>query len=101
MNADMVLVIEVSSYSLYEGSTMYKGRSNLTSTVYDLTKGGQVIFTKGPEDYVFPSQGVPALQTSERNFESMYLAKLTQFLSRRFYPHEKLDDFADDATSIH
>jgi len=38
VDADMVLAIEIASYSLTEGSTLFKGRCDVTLTVYDIPK---------------------------------------------------------------
>lgn len=97
LEADMVVVIEVGSYSIHEGATIYKGRSDLSVTVYDIEKNGQVAFVHGPEQHVFPESGRPAIQTPERQFETFYLARLTDHISKLFVEHDKLESFADDA----
>lgn len=98
VGADMVVAIEIGRYTIHEGATLYKGRSDLTVTVYDMANEGQVVFVKGPQDYVFPSSGRPAIQTNDRNFEAIYLAKLNDHIAKLFYDHDALDDVADDAT---
>jgi hypothetical protein len=97
IDADIVLAIEVASYSIHEGSTMYKGRADITATVYDIEKNGQVPFVYGPKHFAFPENGRPAIQTSEREFEALYLAQLTINLTNQFAPHDKLESFANDA----
>jgi hypothetical protein len=97
VGADAVLAIEVSSYSLHEGQTMYKGHVTVTSTVYDVTQKS-IAFRKGPEDYEFPKSGFPSLQQNEREFERYFLDKLCEYLSRRFYEYEKVDGIAEDAS---
>lgn len=96
VGADMVVAIEISSYSLHEGSTMYKGKVTVTTDVYD-TKDQSVAFHIGPEDYEFPKSGRPALQLSERDFEAQFLSKFCEHLARRFYEYEKIDGIAEDA----
>ncbi len=96
VGADAVVAIEISSYSLLDGATMYKGQVAVTTTVFDI-KNENVAFQKGPEDYQFPKSGRPAIQLNERDFESIYLEKLCEHLSRRFYDYEKADSIAEDA----
>ncbi|MCE2791825.1 MAG: hypothetical protein ACK493_01200 [Planctomycetota bacterium] len=98
VGADMVVAIDMGSYTIKEGQTLYKGRTDLTVTVYDISKGGQVAHVHGPTEYVFPKNGRPAIQTSERQFEAVYLAKLTDYISRMFYDADALDQVAEDAT---
>ena len=96
VEADVVLAIEVSNYSLYDGQTMYKGRATVASTVYDMEKG-DVVFRRGPEEYTFPKSGRPSIQNNDRQFEEYYLTKLCEHLARRFYEFDKKEMFAEDA----
>ena len=100
VNADMVLAIEISSYSIHEGATMYKGRSDLTATVYDIANDGQVTYVHGPKHFEFPEMGRPAIQTSDQKFEAYYLAHLTQHITRQFYDHDQLETVAEDAAAL-
>lgn len=97
VNADMVIVIEIGSYSIHEGATMYKGNADLTVTVYDIEKNGQISFADGPDIFSFPENGRPSIQTSDRQFESFFLARLTEHISKLFVAYDKMESFADDA----
>jgi hypothetical protein len=101
VDADMVLAIEIASYSLTEGSTLFKGRSDVTLTVYDIEKDGQVPFSATPKHFAFPKHGRPAIQTNEREFEAFYLSQLTTMIANHFVVHDKLESFANDATMLH
>lgn len=100
VNADKVVAIEVGNYTIREGATLYKGRANLTISVHDVKKGGQVVFVQGPQEFVFPQNGRPAIQTTDRKFETLYLAKLTDHIARLFYEHDALDSVAEDASAL-
>ena len=100
VDADMVLAIEVAAYSLTEGSTLFKGRSDVTLTVYDIKKDGQVPYSATPMHFAFPRNGRPSIQTSEREFEAFYLSQLTTMIANKFVPHDKLETFANDATML-
>ncbi len=100
VGADKVVAIEVGGYTIHEGATIYKGKSDLKVTILDVANDGRVDYLFGPEYYEFPTNGRPAIQTNERQFEAFYLAKLTEHIARRFYPHDRLDTVADDAMSM-
>ena len=100
VDADRVVAIEIASYSLTEGSTIFKGRADVTVTVYDIEKNGQVPYSAPPQHFVFPKHGRPAIQTSEREFEAFYLAQLTTMIGNHFVSHDKLESFARDAATI-
>ena len=97
IGAEMLVVIEVASYSIHEGATIYKGNVDLTVSVYDIAKQGQVSFVYGPERYSFPENGRPSIQSSDRQFESFFLARLTDHISRLFVAYDKMESFADEA----
>lgn len=100
VDADMVVAIEIASYSLTEGSTLFKGKADTTVTVYDIEKDGQVPYSATPQHFVFPKHGRPAIQTSEREFEAFYLSQLTTMIANHFIVHSKLESFASDAATI-
>ncbi len=82
VDADMVVAVEVGSYTIHDGSTLFKGQSDLTISVYEMDRG-QIIFSQGPKDFVFPENGRPAIQTTDRAFEQLYLSRLTKHISRK------------------
>ena len=100
IKADMVVAIEIASYSLTEGSTLFKGQADTTITVYDIEKDGQVPYSTTPQHFVFPKHGRPAIQTSEREFEAFYLSQLTTMISNHFLVHDELESFARDAATM-
>jgi hypothetical protein len=97
VKADVLVVIEIGSYSIHEGATIFKGNADLTVTVYDIEKDGQVSFADGPSIFSFPENGRPAIQTSDRQFEAFFLARLTEHISRLFVAYDRMETFADDA----
>lgn len=97
LEADKVLLIEIGSYSIHDGATLYKGSTDLSCTVYDIEKDGQIAFVQGPEEYTFPKNGRPVHQSSERQFEAFFLARLADHISRLFVKSDKMDVFAEEA----
>ncbi len=96
VEADLVLGIYLDDYSIRQGSTIYKGHSEVTVTVVDCATG-KTTYTTDPEIFEYPENGRPALQTDDRKFEVFYLAWLTKRIARQFYKYNPLEDVADDA----
>lgn len=96
VKADFVLGINIDRYTIREGRTIYKGKSDVTVTVVE-SKTGEVTYAMGPEHFEFPENGRPAIQTTDRKFETYYLAWLTRKIARQFYKHDQLEDVAEDA----
>lgn len=98
LDVDRVIAVEIGSYSIHEGQTMYKGRASVTTSVYDIADNGQIVFSQGPAEYQYPkSHGRPAISTTEQQFEAQYLSQLVTTIARNFYKHDKVDTVAEDA----
>jgi len=100
VDADYVVVIDVEDYSIHEGATLYKGRSEWTATAFDVANEGKMVFSVGPRQFTFPEAGRPSIQTSEREFESFYLARLCDRISKQFVTYDKLETYAEDAAFL-
>ncbi len=99
VKAERLVVVELSNYSIHEGKTLHKGSANVVMTVYELDnkKGPTVAHTFEMRDYQFPKNGRPALQSSDRQFEEFFLARVCRLLSNQFHKHDRFDSFADEA----
>ena len=100
VGADYVIVVDVEEYSIHEGATLYKGRSEWTASAYDVAKDGTMVFSNGPNHFAFPLDGRPSMQSSEREFESFYLARLCDRISKQFISYDKMESYADEAMTI-
>lgn len=99
VTADYVLAIGVDEYSIREGSTIYKGKSDVTISVVD-TNTGETTYAVGPDHFEYPEHGRPAIQTNDRKFEMFYLAWLSEQISKQFYKHDSTSAVAEDAALI-
>jgi hypothetical protein len=101
VKADRVVAIDMESYSLYEGTTLFKGRSGFTVSVFDMEQGGQQVFGKGPREFEYPkSTVVPATSTSERQFEQYFVMEMGAEVARYFYDYDFPETIARDAAHI-
>ena len=97
VDVDAVVAVDIASYSIHDGATLFKGRADVTATVYNIEKEGQVDHHYGPKIFEYPKSGRPAIQTTDRQFEAMYLGQLVIHLSNQFCEHDRLDSIATDA----
>ena len=96
LKANKVVVVEVSSYSLREGATLYKGRAMYSTRVYDI-ESGEVRFNRGPINIAFPESGQPVTDTNAIQFEKTFLNELSYRISRYFYDYAIEEEFGRDA----
>jgi hypothetical protein len=97
VNADYVMMLQISDYSIYDGKTLYKGQCNYKIDVYNIKENGRLVFTRGPLDFTFPRDGRPAIESSEQRFEAFYLTRLSDRIARLFYEYDLTEDAAMDA----
>lgn len=96
VGADLVFGVDVDNYRIREGRTMYKGRADIEVSVVE-TATGEKTFAFGPDQFEYPENGRPAMNTTDRQFQAFYLSWLTERLARNFYKHDGITDYADDA----
>ena len=96
VDADFVLSINMDNYTIREGSTIYKGKSEISINVIE-TMSGVTTYSAGPDQMEYPENGRPAIQTNDRKFETFYLAWLSEQIAKQFYKYDKTADVADDA----
>lgn len=102
VKADMVVAIDLDSFSLDDGKTLYRGRAQIKVVVYDMTEGGKEVFAYTPTEVIFPeSSGYHATETTEEVFRRQFVAVLANRIARQFYSYDAQDDFARDAAVIH
>ncbi len=100
VEAEYVVVIDIDDYSIHEGATLYKGRSEWTASAYDIANEGKIVFSVGPKHFAFPETGRPSIQSSEREFESFYLARLCDRISKQFITYDKMESYAEEAITL-
>jgi hypothetical protein len=100
VEADYVIAVDILNLKLKDGPTLYRGRSNLTTTVWDV-KADKPVFRKAIPEHAYPVMaGQSTTETDEVKFRRVYLMQVADKLSRYFYAHEIGEDVAMDATIL-
>jgi len=86
---------------LREGQTLFRGTSDLSVAVYDMSKSGKVVFRKKHSDFAYPDMGgMPATETDETKFRRIYLLHVAENLAHYFCGEDPGSDVARDATIL-
>ena len=97
VEADKVLGIELSNFSLRDGPTLYCGTSDVTISVIDVATG-DLEFSKSLEEYKYPTMaGQHTSETTESRFRKLYLQTLAEEIGRSFRPYDMSDRVAADS----
>ncbi|MEC9094671.1 MAG: hypothetical protein VX438_18320 [Planctomycetota bacterium] len=104
VQADVVIAIELSGYSLQQGTALYRGSTSYSVQVYDLNREQNAkipVFGKGPVEFSFPeNHPIPiSASLSTNRFEQMFMTELGEQISHYFCGFEMPDRIASDASS--
>lgn len=98
LKADMIVAINLSGLSSYEGRSLLRGHADVRVVVHDMRKGGGVVFEKVLADQVFPeSSGVPEGTMNPVKFHAAFAQYLANRIARMFYSYDLLDAYSEDA----
>jgi hypothetical protein len=100
VKADVVLAIDVDSFSVHDSKTLLKGRSRLTTTVYDVKQDGKELFRTTDREHTFPtSHEISTLSADWRTFQRTYIQVLAEHIAKNFYDYNMAEDFAKDGAA--
>ena len=101
VGAEMVVAIELASFRLYDGATMYQGRAEAMATVYDVTDNGKVVFSRDLFQHSFPANApVSTTELSENRFRQAFINSLARKIAKDFYSYDRQEDLAEDKTLV-
>lgn len=101
VEAEMVVAIDLDSFSLNDGKTLYRGRADVKVVVYDMKDGGKEVFSFSPTQITFPeNSGYHATDMTEEAFRRQFIAVLASKIARQFFSYDAKEDFARDASVI-
>ncbi len=101
VKAERVVAVGLASFSIREGSSLYKGRADVSVSVYDMADGGHEVFRKSIPEFSFPATGpYPVGDLSEVQFRRAFLQTLSQHVARYFYAYDVAEDFSRDSAFI-
>ena len=94
LKAEKVVGIDIESFSVLDGQTLFRGRSMVSIQVYDVAEK-HVEWHKAPPQFEYPRIGsTPAADLTEMEFRNQFVAVLAEQIARYFYPHDRNDDYA-------
>ena len=101
VKAEVVVGVDLESFSLYQGQTVYQARANASLAVYDCQKNGKKVFEKIlPQSIYPPNASVPTSDRLEADFRREFVGVLADQIARHFYSHDPYPDMAQDAAAL-
>ena len=81
-------------------STLLKGRSKVGVKVYDMKKGGELVYEAAPKEIAWPKEGARHVTENEAGFRTVFIGMLAERIARDFYSVELATSFSDDARHL-
>jgi ABC-type uncharacterized transport system auxiliary subunit len=103
LKADMVVAVDLESFSIYQGQTLYQGKADATIRVFDCSKTGKgkEVFRKSIPQAVYPpNMPIPAQDRTEPEFRREFVLVLANQIGRHFFAHDPHADLAQDAAAL-
>jgi len=101
VSAETVLAVNLGSFSLHDGPTLFKGRCDVEMTVYDLLNEGNIVYDSTPTQVQFPiNTGQHVTDTREREFRNKFIEVVASELSHYFYAYLLEEDYGRDAEML-
>lgn len=101
LKAQMVVGIDLDSFGLYEGQTLYRGTAECNVRVFDMDKGGSVVYEKRLRRFSFPpNSGIAVADKTEYEFRHQFVGHLSTQIGILFYPHDPHAQMALDSDAL-
>jgi hypothetical protein len=96
LKADMVVGIDLDSFGIYEGQTLYRGRASAMVKVCDV-KEKKTVFEKSIPQSIYPINAPVPTEKPENAFRAEYIAVFAEQIGRYFYAHDPHEDIGQDS----
>lgn len=100
VKADMIVGIDLESFSVHEGQTLLKGRAAVITRVYDMQRGGEVVYESPQREISWPESGARHVTENEANFRVAFIQTLAMKIAHEFYDYDAEDDYGLDAAFL-
>ena len=99
LKAEKVVGIDIESFSVLDGQTLFRGRATVHIQVYDVAEK-HVEWRKSPPQFEYPRIGSkPATDCPEIEFRNQFVDYSRRADCPLFYPHDRLRRLGRDALS--
>ena len=98
--ADLVVGIDIESFSLQSSATLYQGNALYHMEVVDVSEDRVVYETFTPPVVYPPLRGVPTTEATKEQFRRTYTDILGGNIARHFYEHDLNKLIATDTADL-
>jgi hypothetical protein len=98
VHADKVVYVQLDSFELYKGTTLYQGNADVTVSVYDVKNHNRLEWERHLGEILYPTNsGIPSSDKPPQQFEREFVEIVADNIAINFYRHDPNANFALDA----
>lgn len=98
VDADMLVLVEMDEFALFNGRTLYQGRCEANVAVYDLKEGERLVWEAPLGEILYPrNSGIAVQDKSVQRFQREFEQIVAETVAVKFYKHDPHKLFAMDA----
>jgi hypothetical protein len=98
VKADVVVGVDLDSFSLYKGQTLFQGKAKARVLVYDCKTGKLLFEDHIPQCLYPPNSAVETCVQTEPEFRRHFIHVLAERVGQNFYPHDRYANIGQDTT---
>jgi hypothetical protein len=99
LKADKVVAVDIESFGIFDGQTLYRGRSTVSISVYDVAEKNRE-WHKLPPIIEYPRTGsIPAADLAENEFRGKFVKIISEQVAQLFYPHDTIDVYPYESSA--
>lgn len=100
LEADMIVGVDLETFHIYAGQTLYQGTSAISVTVYDMNQNGKAIYEKMLQVKYPPNAPIARDSKPPQQFRREFVGILARQVGKLFYDYDNFEDYAIDSKAL-
>lgn len=100
LEADMIVGVDLETFHIYAGQTLYQGTAAISITTYDMNQNGKVVYEKMLQVKYPPNAPVARDSKPPQQFRREFVGVVARQIGKLFYDHDSFDDYAIDSKAL-
>jgi len=100
LDADMIVGIDLETFNIYAGQTLYQGTAAISVTVYNMKEDGKVVYERMLQVKYPPHTPIAKENKPPNQFRREFVAILAREVGKLFYDYDSFEDYAIDSKAL-
>lgn len=100
LEADMIVGVDLETFHIYAGQTLYQGTAAISLTVYDMNDNGKAIYEKMLQVKYPPNAPQSRDSKPPQQFRREFVGILARQVGKLFHDYDSFEDYAIDSKAL-